>query len=805
MEKGSVFIVLCVFLHAMVVFGQLTEKLISNPCTSKDTCHECIQTPTCAWCSQPNFTSPDGSPIPRCNQQNRYLDSQLQARCDPAHIINPSNHYEAIYDYELSKKAHSGKEAIQIRPQRVSLQCRVKEAYDLSLWYAQAEDYPVDLYYLMDLSKSMEDDKEKLSELAILLAKEMEKITSNFKLGFGSFVDKVVMPYVSTVPAKLQAPCDGCAAPYGFKNHMTLGTDSSQFAHEVRSANISGNLDAPEGGFDAIMQAIVCKNTIGWRDRARRLLVFSTDASFHFAGDGKLGGIITPNDGQCHLDHRGAYTHSLLLDYPSVSQINQKVKENSINIIFAVTDQQRYVYDKLSETVEGASSGTLSQDSSNVVELIKDQYNQITSSVEMKDNATSNVQITYFSRCLDEGGPLKQTNRCDGLKVGTKVQFTVRIEVLSCPPNPRDWMQYIQIYPVGINESLIVELKMICDCDCEKPGNPGYKPPSLATECNHHGSLQCGKCVCDDSHFGRFCECDLNTDDFYDNQSGCRPGNSTDILCSNRGNCVCGVCECFKRPNQDEVISGPYCECDNFSCDRHNGLLCSGPEHGECLCGECKCKGNWIGPACGCLNTTDSCYPRDGGEMCSGKGECICGACECIETEVGRYSGKFCQECPTCPGRCEELKPCVQCKTFKSGELSEEECDACPFVPVEVDVAQEENPDERLCTFTDVDECRFYFVYGYSDDTNELIVRVQRTKDCPPVIDILGIVLGVIGAIVALGVAVLLLWKILTTIHDRREFAKFEKERMLAKWDTGENPIFKPSTSTFKNPTYGGK
>lgn len=51
---------------------------------------------------------------------------------------------------------------------------------------------------------------------------------------------------------------------------------------------MSGNLDAPEGGFDAIMQAIVCKERIGWRDRARRLLVFSTDASFHYAGDGKV-------------------------------------------------------------------------------------------------------------------------------------------------------------------------------------------------------------------------------------------------------------------------------------------------------------------------------------------------------------------------------------------------------------------------------------------------------------------------------------------------------------------------------------
>ena len=75
------------------------------------------------------------------------------------------------------------------------------------------------------------------------------------------------------------------------------------------------------------------------------------------------------------MDHRGAYTHSLLLDYPSVSQINHKVKENSINIIFAVTKEKQSAYDRLSKVVEGASSGTLSNDSSNVVELIKDQYN----------------------------------------------------------------------------------------------------------------------------------------------------------------------------------------------------------------------------------------------------------------------------------------------------------------------------------------------------------------------------------------------------------------------------------------------
>ena len=50
--------------------------------------------------------------------------------------------------------------------------------------------------------RSMEDDKEKLSALGDRLSATMQSITSNFRLGFGSFVDKVVMPYVSTVPRK---------------------------------------------------------------------------------------------------------------------------------------------------------------------------------------------------------------------------------------------------------------------------------------------------------------------------------------------------------------------------------------------------------------------------------------------------------------------------------------------------------------------------------------------------------------------------------------------------------------------------
>lgn len=56
-------------------------------------------------------------------------------------------------------------------------------------------------------------------------------------------------------------------------------------------------------------------------------------------------------------------------------------------------------------------------------------------------------------------------------QVGDIINFKIDIEVLKCPKNRVDHFQTIQIYPVGINESLIIDLEMLCECNCEKPGD----------------------------------------------------------------------------------------------------------------------------------------------------------------------------------------------------------------------------------------------------------------------------------------------------------------------------------------------
>lgn len=140
----------------------------------------------------------------------------------------------------------------------------------------------------------------------------------------------------------------------------------------MRNAPISENHDTTEVGLDALMQVIVCSGEIGWRARARRFLIFATDAGFHNAVE--LEGVINPNDGKCHIKNH-TYTHSPTQDYPTVAHINEKVREYAVNVIFAVTESQEGVYKKLSEQIVGSYSSILQEESIGTVELIRDGYN----------------------------------------------------------------------------------------------------------------------------------------------------------------------------------------------------------------------------------------------------------------------------------------------------------------------------------------------------------------------------------------------------------------------------------------------
>ncbi|RWS14876.1 integrin beta-PS-like protein [Dinothrombium tinctorium] len=704
----------------------------TDPCLQKERCSECITaSPLCSWCTEEEFAHR------RCDTY-RNLEKN---GCNDAHIYHPRNEYEVTENFELSVKAAKESDAVQIKPQRINLKLRPNSPRKFPVQFRQAVDYPVDLYYLMDLSKSMQDDKEKLALLGDLLASEMQRITSNFRLGFGSFVDKVAMPYVNMQPDKLLEPCTGCVKPYGFKNHMPLDTDTSRF-------------------------------------KAR------------------LGGIIKPNDGKCHMSG-GEYVASLDQDYPSVGQIHQKVKEYDVNLIFAVTQKHFETYDQLKSLIEGASAGVLKEDSSNIVDLVKEEYQKITSVVELKDNATSDVKVSYYSSCV--GDERKETAECKGLHVGTTIDYDIVIEVLKCPENPNERNQTIVIKPSTLSDQLIINLEIICECDCEKEWNEEKN----SAHCSGFGTYECGICSCHSNRYGDSCECDAKNLTQSEQEKLCKYRETDTVVCSGRGACRCGKCKCDQRI--DMLIYGDYCECNNLNCDRggDRALICSG--NGVCDCGECKCDPEWGGRACDCYLNSSICISPKSGLICNGHGDCVCGRCQCYRSDnntAEEYTGQFCDVCPTCPTKCENFTECVRCQQWKTGELSEDECILCPFkvIPVnELDVYE----DETYCVFMDGD-CKAEFKYRQPNLTEDIFfVTVKRDKDCPVVVNVFLVVIGLIIFIVLLGLLLLLLWKICVIIHDRREFAKFEQERQNAKWDTGENPIYKQATSTFKNPLYG--
>lgn len=86
------------------------------------------------------------------------------------------------------------------------------------------------------------------------------------------------------------------------------------------------------------------------------------------------------------------------------------------------------------------------------------------------------------------------------------------------------------------------------------------------------GTYNCGTCHCEPGYLGARCECqEGEASSMY--LSACREAEGKQI-CSGRGECSCNQCLCYE--SEFGKIYGSFCECDDFSCARHKGILCSG-------------------------------------------------------------------------------------------------------------------------------------------------------------------------------------------------------------------------------------
>ncbi|XP_034536798.1 integrin beta-6 [Notolabrus celidotus] len=741
------------------------------------TCDQCLQLSShCAWCTQENFT--DWFTVSdRCDT----LDVLLEKGCPRDQLEYPVSKSQILQNRPVGRK--TGKvNSTQISPQKMSLKLRPGSQVTFQVKIQHTEDYPVDIYYLMDLSASMVDDLEMIKDLGSTLSKEMANLTSKFRMGFGSFVEKPVLPFIKITEEELVDPCRGtrytCVPTFGYKHVLSLTSKTDEFNEIIRKQSITANIDLLEGGFDAVMQASVCGDRIGWRNDSMRLLVFVSDADSHFGMDSKLAGIVVPNDGQCHMDVNNEYSMSTVQEYPTLAQLSDKVVENNILLIFAVTENQKSNYLNYANVIPGATVGVLAMDSRNILELIVTAYKELRSEVELEVLGDTEELKMSFTAICPNGSVQPDVKHCSNIKPGETVVFNVSVELPGCLSG----LRHFSLKPVGLHDSLDVELESLCSCDCQRP------PEANSSQCvEGQGAFHCGVCECQPGFMGAECECNEESALL----SNCLSNNESSI-CSGQGQCYCGQCVC--EASSFGRIYGPFCECDDYSCARFRGELCGG--HGRCDCGECHCEAGWTGEYCNCSSSTEACMSEDG-SVCSGRGRCECDQCICT---VPGASGDRCEKCPTCGDACSFARSCVEChlQDKESAESCEQRC-STPKVTINT-TADYDKSASMQCTLMTENECWISFSV-VAGETGIMAYSLQ-IYGCPEPPNIPMIILGVSLSIVCIGLILLGVWKVLVSVHDRKEVAKFEAERSKAKWQSGTNPLFRSSTSTFKNVTY---
>ncbi|XP_059527254.1 integrin beta-4 isoform X4 [Myotis daubentonii] len=672
-------------------------------------CTECIRVDKdCAYCTDQTFKDR------RCNTQAELL----AAGCRPESVVVMESSFEITEETQIDTTLRRS----QVSPQALQVLLRPGEERHFELEVFEPLESPVDLYILMDFSNSMSDDLDNLKQMGEHLARVLSRLTSDYTIGFGKFVDKVSVPQTDMRPEKLKEPWPHSDAPFSFKNVISLTDDVTEFRRKLQQERISGNLDAPEGGFDAILQTAVCTRDIGWRPDSTHLLVFSTESAFHYEADGAnvLAGILKRNDEECHLDATGTYTQYKTQDYPSVPTLVRLLAKHNIIPIFAVTNYSYSYYEKLHKYFPVSSLGVLQEDSSNIVELLQEAFNRIHSNLDIRAlDSPRGLRTEVTSKMFQ-----KTETGSFHIRRGEVGTYQVQLRAIEdvdgthvCQLPEHDRKGNVHLKP-SFSDGLRMDVGIICDlCACELQKEVG------SPQCSGNGDFMCGHCVCYEGWSGKTCSC--STGSLSDIQPCLREGE--DKPCSGRGECQCGRCVCYGEGRYE----GQFCEYDNFQCPRASGFLCN--DRGRCSMGQCECEPGWTGLSCDCPLSNATCIDSNGG-ICNGRGRCECGRCHCDQGSL--YTDTTCEINYSAVrlGLCEDLRSCVQCQAWGTGEKRGRTCEECGFKVKMVDELKNAEEVVEHCSFRDEeDDCNYsYTVEGDGTPGPNSTVLVHRKKDCPP-------------------------------------------------------------------------
>ena len=292
----------------------------------------------------------------------------------------------------------------QVSVTSVQMKLRVGERQSFTVSVKAADNFPLDFYMLIDQSASFYRSLKIVKNGALQIVGTLANLTSRFQVGFGTFVDKPTPPFSSLLALKLsytlsdgqQSACVNsqlCSQPVSYEHVVNLTNSTEHFSQLLQTIVMSTTSDDPEGTLDAMMQAVVCTDTVGWRDEARKVLFVMTNDLMHTAGDGRLAGIYKPNDAMCHtkfdsMANKTVYAESAALtyDYPTLEQMRMVLEKFGVVPVFAVSGF--YDYFSMLATPDKLGGYTKYFGSNNLLNVIKEAYQQVTSHVTIKPQSS---------------------------------------------------------------------------------------------------------------------------------------------------------------------------------------------------------------------------------------------------------------------------------------------------------------------------------------------------------------------------------------------------------------------------------
>ncbi|XP_030751833.1 integrin beta-nu-like isoform X2 [Sitophilus oryzae] len=607
--------------------------------------------------------------------------------------------------------------------------------------------------------------------------KNLQRLTTNYKLAFGSFLDKPGMPFTQTDEQHLKNPCrwDGaeCNPSYLFKHILNFTHSSDRFFKAVNKSKISANADDPDGALEAIFHILVCGEKFGWTQESRKLVILSTDSFLHVAGDGILVGATLRNNGTCLINYNGEHTAPLQYDYPSIDEIRYWLREKKVNLIVAAPREKSGYYLNLANSIleKEMYVGELERDSSNILDLVSDGFKRFIRQVEFSANTSDipNLSVRFFADC-NGIGIFEELNECKNINEYDPINFKAELNLTEWEDSDSETLI---IREKNINEEIFVRIETVGRCKCTNLKN---------IKTCIHGINDCDQCKCDGGWKGEYCE-----EECTGNTIGCI-ANTSDYYCSGRGECQCGKCEC------ERTYSGEFCQ---YKCPvDDNGKICAG--HGTCTDGNCVCFSDYSGHNCNCSTSLESCkFGTD--VLCNNKGTCSCNECQCDDNFFGAYCEKLKGE--------NQVDENLLCKNFDSivkdnqENIDDTSTSTADNITTYLKYVSQNYICSQECTivsFEGNDRCKLRYCYEKTDFGG--IQLLVTPKYCSKTAQAYGInlAIGLFTAIVGVGILFIFIKKWQISKLDQAEFKKFQASK--ASETIESNPLYKSPLTSYRNP-----